>query len=137
MQTRRWFTSCALCAAIGFAASDAGAQGPPAGGVRRTILQKTDLPGNDKYIIVQVLGEIEGGATVARHTHPGVETAMIVEGSGVLQVKGQPDRELKVGDTFQIPYEVPHGLQNGKAVMKISSNYVVEKDKPLASPAPA
>ena len=77
MLTRRGFTgfaSCAICAITGFVATEASAQGaPPAAttGVTRKILSQTDgpMPG---YVTLLVEAEIEAGATVGRHTHPGI-----------------------------------------------------------------
>ena len=80
--------------------------------------------------------EIDPGVLVARHTHPGVESSYVVSGSSTLSVKGQPDRVLNAGDGFQIPAEVPHSVKNGNAKTKVVATYIVEKDKPLASPAP-
>ena len=137
MLTRRRFGACALCAAFGLAATAANAQSAPGatGGVSRTILQRIEYPG-DKYVTILVTAEIGPGAIVARHTHPGVESAYIMEGEGTLLVKGQPDRVVKATDSFQIPPDTPHGLRNGPTRMRIAGSYVVEKDKPLASPAP-
>ena len=101
----------------------------------RKVLQKTEYPG-DKYVCVLVEVEIDPHALVARHTHPGVESSYIVSGASTLSVKGQPDRELKTGDGFQIPPEVPHSVRNGPGKTIVSATYIVEKDKPLASPAP-
>jgi hypothetical protein len=43
---------------------------------------------------------------------------------------------LKPGDGFQVPPETPHaGTPNGDKKSKIAITYVVEKGKPLASPA--
>jgi quercetin dioxygenase-like cupin family protein len=43
---------------------------------------------------------------------------------------------LKPGDGFQIPPDTPHaGVKNGPKMTKITSTYIVEKGKPLASPA--
>jgi quercetin dioxygenase-like cupin family protein len=53
-----------------------------------------------------------------------------------LFVKGEADRMVGPGDGFQIPPEVPHGVRNGPARTRVAIVYVVEKDKPLASPAP-
>jgi quercetin dioxygenase-like cupin family protein len=45
-------------------------------------------------------------------------------------------RTLKPGDAFQVPPEMPHaGGKNGDKKTKIAITYVVEKGKPLASPA--
>jgi quercetin dioxygenase-like cupin family protein len=109
-------------------------QSPP--GLTRKILSTTDLPGG-KLACVEVMAEIDAGALVARHTHPGVETAYVLEGGGTLSVKEQSDLTIKPGDGFQVAAEVPHSLQNGNQKTRIILTYAVEKDKPLASPAPA
>ncbi|CAH2600628.1 Cupin domain-containing protein [Rhodovastum atsumiense] len=133
MLARRRFVACAICAATGLTATGVAAQ--PTGGVKRTILSRTDFPG-DTYATIEVLVEIEGGATVARHTHPGVESGIVIEGETRLFVQGQPDRTVKASEAFQIPPGVPHSVRNGPARTRVAVTYVVEKDKPLASPAP-
>lgn len=134
MFSRRRFVGCALCAAGGVLQAEVGAKAQ-APGFTRTILNKIEYPG-DKMATIEVLVEIDPNVTVARHTHPGVETGYIIEGGGTLGMKGQPDRKVAPGDGFQVPYEVPHWVQNGPAKTRVLSVYVVEKDKPLASPAP-
>ena len=135
MLTRRFFTSCALCAATGLvAASDAQGVGTAASGVTRKILQQTDGPA-EGYVTIIAEVEIEPGALVAWHTHPGIESAYLVEGGGELMIKGQTNRQLKPGDGFQIPSVTPHALQNGDKRSKVAGTYVLEKGKPLASPA--
>jgi hypothetical protein len=43
---------------------------------------------------------------------------------------------LKPGDGFQVPVATPHaGAKNGDTKTVVVSTYVVEKGKPLASPA--
>ena len=123
MLTRRGFTgfaSCAICGITEFVATAASAQGaPPAAttGVTRKILSQTDGPAAG-YVTLLVEATIEPGVTVARHTHPGIESAYVLEGGFELPVQGQPTRTIKPGDGFQILI-----------------TYVVEKGKPLASPA--
>jgi quercetin dioxygenase-like cupin family protein len=141
MLTRRGFAgfaSCALCAVTGFMATDASAQNtPPATtpGVNRKILSQTDGP-TAGYVTIIVEAEIEPGVTVARHTHPGIESAYVIEGGLELPIEGQPTRTLKPGDGFVVPPNTPHaGGKNGDKKTKIASTYVVEKGKPLASPA--
>ena len=103
-------------------------------GVTRTILSTQELPGTG-YVVIHVAAEIAAGAIVARHTHPGIESATILDGEGELMVEGQPARMLKSSDGFQVPPVTPHGLRNGARPMRISSVYTVEKGEPLASPA--
>ena len=69
-----------------------------------------------------------------KHTHPGVESAYILDGEADLIVEGQPDRKLQASDTFQIPAGTVHSLRNGPKATKLAITYTVEKDKPLASP---
>jgi quercetin dioxygenase-like cupin family protein len=138
MLTRRGFASCAVCAVTGFIATDASAQGaPPAAtsGVTRKILSQLDgpVPG---YVTINVEAEIEAGATVARHTHPGIESGYIIEGSLELPIEGQATKALKPGDAFQVPPGTPHaGGKPSDKKTRIAITYVVEKGKPLASPA--
>jgi quercetin dioxygenase-like cupin family protein len=132
------FASCAVCGLTGLIATEAAAQGTSTAttpGVTRKILSQMDgpMPG---YVTINVEAEIEPGVTVARHTHPGIESGFVLEGGFDLPIQGQPTRTLKPGDGFQVPPETPHaGSKNGDKTTKIAITYVVEKGKPLASPA--
>jgi quercetin dioxygenase-like cupin family protein len=142
MLTRRGFAgfaSCAICAVTGFMATDAlAAEGAPpatASPVKRKILSQLDgpIPG---YVTINMEVEIDAGVTVPRHTHPGIESSYVLEGGFELPVQGQPTRMLKAGDGFQIPPETPHaGGKPSDQKSKIAITYVVEKGKPLVSPA--
>jgi quercetin dioxygenase-like cupin family protein len=138
MWTRRKFTSCALCAIAGFVATEASAQGsPPAAtpGVTRKILSRTDGPAPG-YETLLVEATIEPGIAVGRHTHPGIESAFVLEGGFELPVQGQATRMLKAGDGFQIPPETPHaGGKPGTEKTRVLITYIVQKGKPLATPA--
>jgi quercetin dioxygenase-like cupin family protein len=136
MLSRRKFAACALCAVAGFAATavgEANAQMPA--GIKRTILSKTDMP-DGKYVALLVAVEIDAGVAVPRHTHPGVESAYCLDGSAELSIKGQPDRMVKAGDSFQVPTETVHSAKIGDKPFKLVVTYTVEKDKPLATAAP-
>src|SRR5262245_54290181 len=139
MLTRRGFASCALCAITGFAATDASAQqagAPPAAssGVNRILLSKSDGPAAG-YETLLMIAEIDAGVKVGAHTHPGVESAYVLEGGFELPIQGQATRMLKPGDGFQIPPNTAHaGGAAGTAKSRILITYVVEKGKPLASP---
>jgi quercetin dioxygenase-like cupin family protein len=111
------------------------AQAQQQGGITRTVLQRVEFPG-DRYATLVVLVEIAPGAVVAHHIHPGIEIGYLAEGEGEFLMQGQPARRIRAGDTVHVPPEVPHGLRNGDRPMRFISTFVVEKDKPLASPAP-
>ena len=140
MLTRRGFAgfaSCAICGITEFIAAEASAQTAPAAsaGVTRKILSQTDGPAPG-YVTLLVEATIEPGVAVGRHTHPGIESAYVLEVGFELPIQGQPTRAIKPGDAFQIPAETPHaGGKPGDAKSRILITYVVEKGKPLASPA--
>lgn len=133
MLKRRVF--CYLCAALGVAAGTITAAEAQSQGLTRTIVSTTDGP-SAGYHTVLVRVEIAPGFLVARHTHPGIESAYVLEGGGVLSVHGREDQQPKPTEGFQIPPETPHSFRNGPAPTQLVISYVVEKDKPLASPAP-
>jgi len=133
MLTRRGFAACALCAVTGFLATGAEAQNAPAG-LKRTIIKRTDGPMNG-YETVNVRVDLDAGTLVPRHTHPGIESSYVVEGALELSVDGEGTRTFNAGDGFQVPTRVPHGGKNGDKATILAVTYVVEKGKPLASPA--
>ena len=105
-------------------------------GIKRTVLQKVEFP--DHYTTITAVAEVEPGVTAARHTHPGLETAYVLEGEGDLHVEGQPERRIKPGDSFEIAAGTPHDVHNVSSTktLKILSTYIIERGKPLATPAP-
>ena len=141
MLTRRGFAgiaSCALCGLAEFVATEVSAQGtpPPApAGFTRKILSQMDgpMPG---YVTIIAEVTIDPGTLVGRHTHPGIESGYVVAGAFELPIEGQPTRMVKAGDGFQVPVATPHaGGKIGDTKAVIVSTYVVEKGKPLATPA--
>ena len=131
MLTRRGFAACALCTVTGFLATGAEAQNA---GFKRTIITRTDGP-MDGYETVDVRVDLDAGTVVPRHTHPGIESSYVVEGQLELSVDGVGTRTFNPGDGFQVPTRVPHSGKNGDKPTVLAVTYVVEKGKPLASPA--
>jgi quercetin dioxygenase-like cupin family protein len=104
-------------------------------GFTRTILQQGDIsaPGREA---VTAVGEFQPGASAAPHTHPGEEVGYILEGTVVVSQAGQPDKTVTAGKTFLIPANTVHSAVNkGPGVARILATYIVEKGKPLATPA--
>jgi quercetin dioxygenase-like cupin family protein len=107
-----------------------------ASGLTRTMVLKADtsMPGREA-VVARV--EVAPGAKAGRHTHPGDEISYVIEGETVLLIDGQPPRTVKAGESFLIPAGVVHDAHNeGTTPTKLVGVYVVEKGKPLASPAP-
>jgi quercetin dioxygenase-like cupin family protein len=104
-------------------------------GIKRTPLQKIEFPAG--YTTVTAIAEIPVGGSAGRHTHPGVETGYVIEGEGELIIDGQPTKLLKPGESWAIPAGAIHDAKVvGDKPLKIMAIYIVEKDKPLATPAP-
>jgi quercetin dioxygenase-like cupin family protein len=86
---------------------------------------------------VIAIAEIVPNVSIGRHTHPGIESAYLLEGDIVLIVDGRPDKAMKPGESWQVPVGVAHDGKTGAGGAKVIVTYVVEKGKPLATPAPA
>jgi quercetin dioxygenase-like cupin family protein len=141
MLTRRGFTgiaSCAICAIGGFIATGASAQNAPpaaATGVKRKTFSQIDGPAPG-YVTINMEVEIDPGVAVGRHTHPGVESSYVIEGEIELPIQGQPTRVIKAGEGFVVPPQTAHaGGKPSDKRTKLAVTYVVEKGKPVATPA--
>ncbi len=82
------------------------------------------------------LAEIGPSICSGRHTHPGIEPSYVLEGEGVIKIDGRPDQYVKAGAPIQIPANVPYDACAGTAGAKTLTVHVIEKGKPLESPAP-
>jgi quercetin dioxygenase-like cupin family protein len=86
--------------------------------------------------VVSAIAEFEPGATVGRHTHPGEEAGYLLEGTLVFEQAGKPTVTLKAGETFFVPAGTVHDATNkGSSRARVLATYIVEKGKPLATPA--
>ncbi len=104
---------------------------------KRTVLQQGDLslPGREA---VTAVAELQPGGSPGRHTHPGEEIGYVLEGTVVVDQDGKPSATVGAGQTFFIPAGTVHNATNkGMGAAKILATYIVEKGKPLATPAAA
>ena len=136
----------ALMACVAAAACTTQAQAPapapamapaaPVSALKREMVGRADVsvPGREA-VVARV--EVAPGGKAGRHTHPGDEISYIVEGETLLLIDGQPPRRVKAGESFVIPAGVVHDAHNDTAKpVKLIGVYVVEKGKPMATPAP-
>ena len=101
--------------------------------IKRTIVQRFDVPGSN-YETVIALVEIAPNAAIGKHTHPGVDSGVLQSGDIVLNAEGRSEQSVKPGDSWQIPPNTVHWGKVGPNGAKIVNTYVVEKGKPLATP---
>lgn len=123
--------SLAIAVAVFVVVAGAQAQQP---GFSRTVIQRGDsTPGRE---VVSAIAEFQPGATSGAHTHPGEEAGYLLEGTLVFEQTGKPTVTLKAGETFFVPAGTVHNATNkGSARTRVLATYVVEKGKPIATPA--
>jgi quercetin dioxygenase-like cupin family protein len=81
---------------------------------------------------------LPAGTAIGYHTHPGDEIGYVLKGALTLKTKGQPDRDLKAGDSFFNPRGAVHSVvaaSGGDGVTAVST-WIIDKGQPLATPAP-
>ena len=103
--------------------------------IKRTPVLTAAVTAPDHEAVI-VRAEVDAGAAVPRHSHPGDEISYVLEGEVELQIDGEPPRMVKAGEAFVIPAGKIHGGRNPAAApLRFVGVYVVEKGKPLATPA--
>ncbi|MBS1818813.1 MAG: cupin domain-containing protein [Acidobacteria bacterium] len=104
---------------------------------KRTILQQKDLSAPGREAVMAAV-EFPAGSETGRHTHPGEEISFVEAGPFVLEVDGQPAKTLQTGEPFFVPAGVIHnGHPEAGKTAKVVATYVIEKGKPVSTPAPA
>ena len=105
-------------------------------GITRTFIQQEDIsiPGREARV---ARVEIAPGSSAGRHTHPGEEISYVTQGEMEVEVEGRATLKVKAGESFIIPNGAKHNAHNkGTVTVKLVGIYLVEKGKPVATPAP-
>jgi quercetin dioxygenase-like cupin family protein len=128
----------AVCLAVSaVAAVSAVSVAAPAPGpnVERNMLLQQDLSiPNYSTALVEVT--IPAGGREGKHTHPGSAVVYVQQGALTLSMEGVAEKTYQVGESFFIPTgKIHEGINNGSGTVKAIASFVVEKGKPLASPA--
>lgn len=120
-----------ILAAVTLLTAAAAAQQPA---FKRTILQQADISIPEREVVT-ARADLPPGVSAGRHTHPGEEVGYVLEGTVLIDISGVA-RTLKAGDAFLIPKGAIHNATNtGTTPAAILATYIVEKNKPLATPA--
>ena len=102
-------------------------------GIKRTVVRSIDFPPG--YTTVTAIVELPPGSCSGRHTHPGIDTGYVMQGDFVLKIDGKPEQTLRAGDSYETLPQAPHDACSISG-NKLIDTFVIEKGKPLASPAP-
>src|SRR5690349_85639 len=100
----------------------------------RVQLQDKDMSISDRHAVT-ARAEFGDGGVAAPHTHPGEEIGYVLEGTLQLEIAGQPPVMVKAGQAFFVPANTVHGGRTVGGPVKVLATYIVEKGKPVASPA--
>ena len=107
-----------------------------AGRPKRTEILTRDMEGQNQTVqeTVVAIGEFEPGSAAPWHMHPSAqELAFVLEGNVVTEVEGRGTENVRLGQSYIIPAEVPHLVRNDSSsiakVLTIHSRGA--KDKPF------
>ena len=101
----------------------------------RTDLQPEDLsvPGRDRGSVAR---RYRPGSAAGQARPSGEEIIYVLEGSLEYQIEGQSPKTFSAGDALTVPAGVVHAVRNvGRRNAAELATYVVEKGKPLLTPA--
>jgi quercetin dioxygenase-like cupin family protein len=91
------------------------------------------MPGYETVVLEATLAV---GGREGRHTHPGTLIGYLAQGELTIEVEGQPTKTYKAGEAALIPAGVVHeGINAGSVPTKVIATFIVQKGKPLSSPA--
>lgn len=130
-----YFPAVSVAALLTFAAGAVADDSTPR--AKRAIIDRHDQSEVSGKEIILGTAQLPAGATIGWHTHDGDEIGYVLQGDLILKIRGKPDRVLKAGDHFFNTRGAVHsviappGTAGGTAV----STWIVDKGKPLASPA--
>lgn len=103
--------------------------------IRRTEVSRADVSASNHEAVVMKV-ELDAGKNAGRHTHPGDEISYLLEGDGELLIDGETARHVRAGEAIVIKAGTVHDVRNsGTTPIRLIGVYVVEKGKPLATPA--
>lgn len=99
---------------------------------QRQELKRADLATSADMEVITSVSEIKKGETVARHSHHGIETGYVLQGS-MVQLPGKAPTMMATGSSFMNLRDVPHAgfTVVGDQPLKLLTVHVVDKNKPL------
>ncbi|MBI3326623.1 MAG: cupin domain-containing protein [Nitrospinae bacterium] len=103
--------------------------------VKRTVLQKMDVPGSPDKEAVVLHVELAPGAAAGKHWHPGHEFFYVLDGSATLMVKGKKAVTVKAGSTGHLLPKQVHDVKNTSKTdpLKVLVFAIYEKGQPIAT----
>ncbi len=97
------------------------------------LLLRTNLTGDDKKEVIVGIADFARRATTGRHTHPGDEYGVVLEGALEIRADGRAPIRVRAGEAFHNIRGVIHETQNvGDGIARVASTFVLDRGKPLS-----
>ena len=118
----------ALSAFMGMALADSTSADLP----QRQELKRADLSGAPGMEVITSVTELRKGETLPRHSHHGVESAYVLQGT-MVQLPGEAPVMMPTGAALMNLRDVPHAgfTVVGDQPLRLLSVHVVDKGRPL------
>ena len=99
---------------------------------QRQELKRAVLATSPDMEVITSISEFRKGETIARHSHHGIETGYVLQGS-LIQLPGQAPILMQTGSSFLNQRDVPHAgfTVVGDQSLKLLTVHIVDKSKPL------
>jgi quercetin dioxygenase-like cupin family protein len=128
MRVLRWGAMLAGCALAAVVCADTSSGDLGA----RQELKRADLSGAAGMEVITSITELKKGESIPRHSHHGIETGYVLQGS-MVQLPGQAPTMMQTGTAIMNLRDVPHAgfTVVGDTPLKLLTVHIVDKDKPL------
>ncbi|MEQ7871622.1 cupin domain-containing protein [Chromohalobacter salexigens] len=101
------------------------------GGIKRTVLQKTEYP--EGYVVNCNVIEVPNGESASPHFHPGLEMTYVLDGEFDLVTKGKPDKRFKPGMSYMVQgCDVHFARVVGDKPIKLLCVFINREEEPVA-----
>jgi quercetin dioxygenase-like cupin family protein len=99
---------------------------------QRQELKRANLTTSPDMEVITSISEIKKGETIPRHSHHGIETGYVLQGT-MVQVPGHAPTMMQTGSAFMNLRDVPHAgfTVVGDQPLKLLTVHIVDKSKPL------
>src|SRR5437764_15111808 len=96
--------------------------------ITRTLMQKFDVP-NSAYETVIMVVEMAPHVNSGLHTHPGFDSAYLLEGGLTVLELGKPDKPIRAGESWHVLPCAVHEVKIGARNSTVLAVYVVQNAK--------
>jgi quercetin dioxygenase-like cupin family protein len=101
-------------------------------GFQRTMYLTAPISASTTYEATIGSVTVPPGAASPKHSHPGDEIGVMLEGESIVEIEGAAPLKVAAGQAFHVPAGKAHiAKSTGSVPAKVISIWIVEKGKPL------